>query len=214
MIRRARMLWQAPHGATGENGDAGPDTQGQDAAIQDAAIQDADGDTRPGPGTWGGTMGSTAGAVPSSCPTLETALAHGPDGRSGDRLTDDSPFPGRSGMSGRCRRQTFRGAPRQMPRKADSRRFVALFDCKFATLNQLFECLAGTEPNWSGVRLSFMDKVASIASAESRRAVAGGRFGTVSCVEIGTKIDVRMQVRRRQGTAGVGDVLNEARARW
>jgi hypothetical protein len=118
------------------------------------------------------------------------------------------------GASGRSLRQTCGGAPRRTRCQADSCRFVALFDCKFATLNQLFGGVAGTEPNWSGVRLSFRAKVASIASAESRRAVAGGRFGTVSCVEIGTMIDVGMQVQRRQGTAGVGDVLNEARARW
>ena len=77
----------------------------------------------------------------------------------------------------------------------------ALLDCKFATVNQLFGGAKVAGPNWSGVRSRFMDMVAAIASAKSREAVAGGHWvGTVS------------GAGHQGGTAGVGDLVNEARA--
>ena len=78
---------------------------------------------------------------------------------------------------------------------------IALPDCKFATLNQLFGGDKVARPNWSGVRLRFVDMVGAIASAETREAVAG-RLLAWRCLGCQTS----------GWDSGGGDLLNEARA--
>jgi hypothetical protein len=176
-------------------------------------------------GEMGLAVNLTARAAASIRPHADCALPGGRGRRLGDRPPGDS-APAydapRCGFSGR--RQPLEEAPAEALQRAGSGRFTALFDalfdCKFATVNQLFGGDAVAEPNSSGIRLRFMDKVAASASAESGKAVAGACRFDIVCP--GVKIDVscvginaRTEVRRRQGgTAGVGDVLNEARARW
>jgi hypothetical protein len=82
------------------------------------------------------------------------------------------------------------------------RRRAAHPDCKLATLNQLFGADAARGPNWSGLRLLFARMVNVIASAEWQEAVAGRLLDW----------HFFWCENSRLGAAGVGDVLNEARA--
>jgi hypothetical protein len=88
-------------------------------------------------------------------------------------------------------------APRQ-----PGRRRATHPDCKLATLNQLFEADAASGSNWSGLRLLFARIVQIVTSVEWQEAVAGRLLGWhfFRCKISGV------------GAAGVGDVLNEARA--
>jgi hypothetical protein len=140
-------------------------------------------------------------------PSCEVSLieqpSHEPErGESGlDRSSTNSPLAGRGrprcGFLQRCPRSQMRKGAVEPVLRRDS---TALLDCKFATLNQLFGGDLVTGSNWCGMRWPLWVWWLAVPRRSREklwREAAGARY---------------QAPKQQSGTAGVGDVLNEARA--